>query len=205
MDYKALTDNTKLEILRKGVEQSLVAVAIADLEGIVLYMNKLAYDLWEATETDIGRHVTEFFKDPQEPLNALTALHQDSRYIGELTAKRFDGPVFQIILSGILIEHEGQKFLFGSMVDVTENRIIQKQLAEYEMQNIFRRYKRLSKREKDIFDLLVAGLPEKRIAELTNIKTKNMSVYLRRIEDKFNLNPHELQIFIKRNQARFGK
>ncbi len=194
----------RLLILEQGAEKSIFGIAIANMTGEITYMNPAALSLWGYDKEEIiGRSVVEFYKDPEEPLKVIESLISDGRFLGELTAKRKDGLLFKILLSAVLVEKVEQICLFGSLLDVTEYESIKEKLRDIETQSIMSKYQTLSQRERDIVDLLVSGMKEKRIRELLMIKSNNMSEYLHRIEQKFDVEKNRLLRFLKKHKDNF--
>lgn len=109
-----------------AMASTLNAIAIADLDTHVTYMNQACADLWRFPHTRdaIGRPIREFWADAAALRPVLTSLQQSGRWQGELVARRVDGSTANVqLLANMVLNEEGLPFcMMASMIDITERR-----------------------------------------------------------------------------------
>ena len=103
------------------------------------YANNSFLRLWGySDETEvIGRPAWDFWQRKEEALKIVESLHEDDRgsWIGELTAKRKDGSLFNAQISASLVrdEHGKPVCIMGSFLDITKRKQTEQSLREREM------------------------------------------------------------------------
>ncbi len=128
-----LEENEALRIKEFALSSSINGIGITDLEGNLTYVNDSLLDMWKYSEKEVlGKHITEFFKEPEMTVDAMKALKMKGRFIGEFTGKRNDGSLFTIILSANLVKDQSGNpvCMMGSILDLTERKQIEEALKE---------------------------------------------------------------------------
>ena len=125
-----------LKIKDSAIASSINAIAIADLDGKLTYVNPLFLRLWgyEDEKKVLGKPAVEFWQTAEKALEVMEALREKGDWIGELVAKRKDGSLFDVQLSASLVADEAGKPLcmMASFVDITERKRAEEALRESE-------------------------------------------------------------------------
>jgi|GEM_PF-1993351 len=114
----------KLSKRNAAIESSISAIALADLDGNLTFVNSACIRMWgyETEEEILGEHVTKFWQAPEKREEVMEALWEEGGWEGKLFAKRKDGSSFWVRLSATLVKNESEEpiALMGSFLDVTE-------------------------------------------------------------------------------------
>ncbi|MCK8518404.1 sensor histidine kinase [Methanoculleus sp. 7T] len=114
----------ELRIRDMAMASSLNAFTIANLDGRLTYANQAFLSMWGYTSAAevLGRSVTEFWQDGEEAANALRALRDTGRYVGERIGRRRDGTIFYVMFSGNLVRTDAGApiCLMASLADITD-------------------------------------------------------------------------------------
>lgn len=125
-----------LHQLEAAIASSLSAIAIADLEGRLTYVNQAFLDLWGHTHRDdvLGRSVLTFWREPAEAGRVVEALARSNAWSGELDAQRVDGTRRTLALrANRFTDTDGRPLgMLASFVDITEERALQARLRQVE-------------------------------------------------------------------------
>jgi len=109
-----------------AMASSLNAIAIADLDGMLTYMNPACVAMWhlENQEQAIGRPLSDFWDDAAALRPVQLALQQVGHWQGELLARCFDGSKANIQLAASMVLNEdGEPFcMMASLMDITERK-----------------------------------------------------------------------------------
>jgi len=142
----------KLRIRDKAIESSINAVAMANLEGNLTYLNPSFLKLWgyDNEEEILGRPAVEFWQAEEEAAMVMRAVLEKGGWQGELVAKRKDGLVFNVELSASLVRDEYGKpiCMMCCFIDITERKRAEAELQHhYEQerelrQNLEKEFKR---------------------------------------------------------------
>jgi len=112
---------------------SVVPMAMATLDGVLLRVNRAFLDLWDfPSEADlVGRHVATFWQDEEKAEAALKATKQGKRWTGALVGKRKDGTAIHTEVSAELVRDRAglPLCLVASFVDRSSERESQDALA----------------------------------------------------------------------------
>lgn len=123
-----------LQIKDAAISSAISAVAIADLNGLLTYINPAFLQLWGyADEGEVlGRRVTEFWTSEEQAQAVQEALPLKGSWIGELRGRRKDGTYLDVQLSAHLIKHEdGLPIgLMASFIDITERKQTEESLRK---------------------------------------------------------------------------
>jgi PAS domain S-box-containing protein len=115
-----------LRISQAAIESSLNAIALANLEGRLTYVNQAFMDLWrlDSQESALGLSVLDFWKEPDDAAAVVSALQTQGRWQGEMTALRTDGSTADLELSAHLVRGEDGNPLcmMSSFVDVSARK-----------------------------------------------------------------------------------
>jgi diguanylate cyclase (GGDEF)-like protein/PAS domain S-box-containing protein len=112
-----------LRVRDSAIASAVSAIAMADLEGRISYVNAAFLELWGYAGAGevVGRPATDFWKEPAQAQGVLAALPRDEGWRGELTARRRDGSFVEVELFASLVRGEdGRPVCFmGSFADVS--------------------------------------------------------------------------------------
>jgi PAS domain S-box-containing protein len=115
-----------LRIRDSAIASSINAIAIADLESNLTYVNRSFLRLWgyDSDEEVLGKHSVEFWQSEEKALEALEASRDGGSWMGELVARRKDGSSFDVQLSAsVVIDEVGRPIcVMTSCVDITERK-----------------------------------------------------------------------------------
>ncbi|MFO7603705.1 MAG: PAS domain S-box protein [Gammaproteobacteria bacterium] len=122
----------ELMLQELAMQHSISAIAMADLQGRLTYVNQAFLDIWGyAHQAEVlGRPVLDFWKHPEQTLGMIQELKSAGRWIGEMDALSRDGQVMCIRVSAnITMDESGQPLnMMASFVDVSEQRSTEKSL-----------------------------------------------------------------------------
>ncbi|HLO66718.1 MAG TPA: PAS domain S-box protein [Holophaga sp.] len=116
-----------LNAQQSAVEQSLSAIALADLDGRLRYINPAGVDLWHLPDrfSCLGRSVNSFWSDPERVGARLAQLITAEAPIqGELEALRQDGSTFLVraCLSLVRDMNGRPESILGTFEDISERK-----------------------------------------------------------------------------------
>jgi PAS domain S-box-containing protein len=126
----------QLKIKNYIFHNSLVSNSIADKDGRIIEVNPTFLEITGySKESDVlGKHVSVFFSNKQDADLILGYLNKNGKWQGEITAKRKDGTIINIIGSAFTLYNERKEIIGynSSMYDISENKKIEKKLRESE-------------------------------------------------------------------------
>ena len=115
-----------LRIKDIAIAASINAIALADLEGNITYINDSFLKMWGYSDAKevLGRPAVEFWQQREEAETIIAALHTSDGWAGELLGKRKDGSTFYVQLSANMVKDEAGKpiCMMSSFIDVTEHK-----------------------------------------------------------------------------------
>jgi PAS domain S-box-containing protein len=118
-----------------AVTSSASGIAIADMDGIVTYVNLACLSMWdyEQEEEVLGKHAINFFADKNEFGVALKAVLKKGVWQGEAKARRSDRSTFDVlVLANLVTDADGEPFcLMASFVDITERKKLEQLKDEF--------------------------------------------------------------------------
>lgn len=122
----------ELRVKDAGIESSLNAIVMLDLDGRLTYVNPAFLEMW-GYETDrdvLGRHVSEFGGWQGDIDKTLELLSEQGGWVGELVAERVEGAHFDVQASVTLVRDDAgaPSQLMVFFVDVTERNRTQRAL-----------------------------------------------------------------------------
>ena len=110
-----------LHLDHAAIESSINAMAMAGLDGNLVYINGSFLDLWglNSVEDALGRPASAFWPDPNG--TAMRALQSEGHWVGELEVGRSDGTVFTAMASEhLVLDRYGNPVrLMASFVDIS--------------------------------------------------------------------------------------
>lgn len=116
----------ELVIKDNAVASSINAIAIADLQGNLTYVNPSFLNMWGFDEEKevLGKKPQDFAKYPEEVVELLQALEEKGGWVGELIMLKKDGAAFDAELTASLVTDERDEPLcmMASFVDITERK-----------------------------------------------------------------------------------
>jgi len=135
----ALTDaEEELRIKERALASSNNAMAIADLEGNLTYVNRTFLHLWgyEQEEQVLGRSVPAFWKTEEKVALIIKELKDKGCYSGELVAKRADGRFrdMQVYAATIYARDGTPLGLTYSFIDITDQKQTKEKLVQSEQE-----------------------------------------------------------------------
>lgn len=115
-----------LEIKDAALESTQEAVAVASLEGELIYVNRAFLDLWgyHSVNEVYGKHSTNFWHNTSDAAQVIELLAETGRWKGELSAVRNDGSLFAADVSAnMVIDKDGKSIgLMSIFADITERK-----------------------------------------------------------------------------------
>ncbi len=129
-----LIERKKMEkLLSLAVEQSTEGIAITDIEGNLLFVNKAFADMHGYNQVElIGKHLSIFHTQGQMP--SVTAANQQllekGEFHGEIEHKHRNGTVFSTSMHNTLVRDENGNpiGLIGTLRDITERKRAEEKL-----------------------------------------------------------------------------
>jgi len=116
----------ELRIRDSAIASSINAIALADLEGTLRYVNHSFLKLWgyDDDKEILGRSAVEFWQVEEEAAVVIETLRDKGSWIGQLVARRRDGTLFDVQLSASMVTDEAGKpiSMMASFVDITERK-----------------------------------------------------------------------------------
>jgi len=126
----------ELRIKNSALESSINAFAIADLEGNLIYVNNAFLKLWgySSSREVLGKPTLAFWQLQEKALAVIEMLKERGSWVGELTAKRKNGRIFDVQLSANLVFNENEEpiYLMASFNDITKRKRTEEALRESE-------------------------------------------------------------------------
>ncbi len=123
-----IIDITPRKEIEKGLLQkehalssSINAIVLSDIDGKMTYANNAALQMWGYDKNEIkGKLITSFWEG-NHIKNTIRNIKKNGQDIGEVTAKRKDGSLFDVQYSANLVKDiEGNAInIFGSFIDIS--------------------------------------------------------------------------------------
>jgi diguanylate cyclase (GGDEF)-like protein/PAS domain S-box-containing protein len=129
-DKKKLQD--KLVVIERAIAASINAIAISDLQGRFISINKAFVSLWGySDEAGVkGLSAMEFWKKHKLPDSVVSSLQRDKDWSGEFSAIKSDGTEVAVQLTSSAVTDEGRtdKFTIIICLDVTLEKLREEEL-----------------------------------------------------------------------------
>lgn len=132
-ERKLLEEQLKLKDY--ALDNSPTAIGIADLDGIIDYVNHAYVNLFGYDDRSeiIGKHISEFAPSYNIPGEVLNKLKNGEIYTGNVNPKRKNGTTFDCIISASpIINNQEILFLMAVFTDITRLKELEHELRENE-------------------------------------------------------------------------
>jgi len=117
-----------------AIASSINAIAMADLEGNLTYVNDSFLKMWghENDNEVLGKQAVQFWQSEDNALEAMKALEEKGGWVGELVAKRKDGSFFDTQVStSIVVDETGKPIRrMASFIDITERKRMEQEIKD---------------------------------------------------------------------------
>ena len=125
-----------LRIKNNSIESSINAIAFADLQGNLTYVNNSFLKLWAYKDDKevLGKHILQFWYSKEKASEVIESLHAKGNWVGELLAKKKDGSIFDVQLSASMVKDDSGTPLcmMSTFIDITEHKRAESLLRESE-------------------------------------------------------------------------
>ncbi len=123
----------ELNIKEKAIASSMSGIGMTDLDGRIVYANDALGKMWGYTNKDelIGKTLADVFEG-DGTTKTVAALHKYGLKKGEAIGRKMDGTLFNVAFSSNMIyDEKGLPVrMFGSYIDITENKLTEKALKQ---------------------------------------------------------------------------
>jgi len=121
-----------LRVRDNALQNSIDAVAMADVDGRVNYVNEAFCKMWglETAAQALARPFFDFCEDAGKARAIVAAILRDGLWRGEVGARRADGSIFEVELSASLATgSDGMPIaMMASFIDISERKRTQRNL-----------------------------------------------------------------------------
>jgi len=125
----------EMRVKDNAIASSINAVAIADLEGNLTYVNHAFLRMWgyDGEKEVLGKSAVEFWQVAEEAVKVMQVAMDRGGWIGELSARRKDGSKFDAQLSASVVRDEAGEPIcrFGSFIDITERKRMEEEMRSF--------------------------------------------------------------------------
>ncbi len=134
----------QVKLLSTAIEQSSEGIAVSDLKGNLIYLNKSFASQHGYTSDELIGKSLSIFHTPEQMIAVEAANKQILEmgdFLGEVWHKRKDGTVFPTLMHNSILKGEsGNAFgMIGTMIDITERkRIGEKYREAFEQANFYK-------------------------------------------------------------------
>ncbi len=123
----------ELQMRDKAIESSISAIAIADSEGVLTYVNSAFLRMWGYGDIEevVGRGTIEFWQHKDKAVKAMEVSRVEGSWKGELTGRGKDGSEFEVQVLASRVKGDAGKpdYMMASFVDITDRKRIGRELA----------------------------------------------------------------------------
>jgi len=157
----------EMEIKDNAIASSINAIAIADLNRNLTYVNESCVKMWGYKDSKdiLGKPGTTFWELGNKGFEVGRALLSGGSWMGELTARRKDGSTFNAHVSASMVTDEVGKpvCIMGSFIDITERKRMEERIvhlnqllrANYNVSHLIAREKDPDSLLKGVCDTLI--------------------------------------------------
>jgi len=120
------------------IESASSAIATSDLDGKMTYANPVFLEMWGIDDPDelLGKPLTEYWMVADRYDELMLAIHDEGKWTSEVQARRKDGSLFDVQVSGALVRDRmgNPVSLMSSSVDITARKQAEEELKQYQQQ-----------------------------------------------------------------------
>jgi PAS domain S-box-containing protein len=142
-----------LRIKSHTIESAITGIAIAESGGNLTYVNPTFVKMWGYDDESevLEKPALDFWQSKEKAQEVVEALRGEGNFVGELVAKRKDGSLFDVQLSGSMVTDEIGKpiCMMASFVDITDRKRSEEALRASE-----ERFRSIAERAFDMIFLL---------------------------------------------------
>jgi PAS domain S-box-containing protein len=126
----------ELTIKNTAIESSINAIALADLDGNLTYINDSFLKMWGYSDEKevLGHSALKFWQVEETASAVIDVLRDKGIWIGELVAIKKDGSLFDVQLSANMVTDKNDMpiCMFGSFIEITQRKQAENALRESE-------------------------------------------------------------------------
>ena len=125
-----------LRIKDNAISSSITAIAIAEFGGNLTYVNPEFLRMWgyDDEKEVLGKPAVKFWHMNKKAGKIIRTMLREQKVVGEITAKRKDGSLFDIQVSASTVADENDKpvWMMASCLDITERKQTENALRQSE-------------------------------------------------------------------------
>jgi diguanylate cyclase (GGDEF)-like protein/PAS domain S-box-containing protein len=133
-DYKQAEKD--LQVKNFAIQSSINAIALADMEGKINYVNNAFIKLWRYSKQEevIGKYISEFAVSKEQAKEVISSIKAGEGYFGEGCCIRKDGTTFfnQLTANLMLSSDNKPLSIMASFIDITDRKQNEEVLHESE-------------------------------------------------------------------------
>ena len=116
------------------LDTSPLPMFVSRLDGTISYANARFCDVFEVPQDHLGQvRTADLYAHPEERQHFIEMLRVRGQVVGvEFHARSWRGRIFWALLSGSVIEIDGERGLFGVLVDISERKRVEEELESSE-------------------------------------------------------------------------
>ncbi|MFP4365130.1 MAG: PocR ligand-binding domain-containing protein [Spirochaetia bacterium] len=122
-NYRMLQDD--LYVKNWAIESSPRALAMADLHGKIVYVNKAFLTMWEVNNKNevLGKSASEYWKDPEDAEAVILALQNKGTWTGKMTAQKSNGSTSCVHITANMVKNDENipVLMFASFEEIPES------------------------------------------------------------------------------------
>ncbi|MDH5180412.1 MAG: PAS domain S-box protein [Gammaproteobacteria bacterium] len=126
----------EMRIKDAAIESSINPIAMADMQGIIRYVNPAYVKMWGYNHADdiLGKTAADMSESADEITSTMGELMAAGAWHGEIISKRRDGTLFDTeVLANIVRDRTGEPVcMMASFVDVTERKQMVAELQQHQ-------------------------------------------------------------------------
>ena len=124
----------ELRIRDWALRSSINAIALADLEGNLTYVNPSFLQMWGYSDAEqvLGKSSLKFWQVKENAEEGIGALRERGSWVGELEATQGDGLRFPVQVSASMVADDAGKpvCMMASFLDITERKQLEEQFRQ---------------------------------------------------------------------------
>lgn len=123
-----------LKVKDNAIASSISGIAIADLVGNLIYVNRVFLKMWgyDHKSEVIGKPFLGLWQVGENAVEVVESLMDQDSWIGELTAQKKDGSIFyvELVTHTIWDEEQNPTYMMGSFIDITKRKKAEEALRQ---------------------------------------------------------------------------